>query len=70
MSKQGRHAPSTVPPMALMRMPKREIRYLTSEGIHAREVKGLSQLDASLPPDWTFYAGLQYFPGHDTPIQM
>jgi hypothetical protein len=42
--------------------------YLTSDGIHPREVKGLTQLDASA--EWTFYAGLQYFPGHDTPIEM
>jgi hypothetical protein len=59
-----------ITPMSILRAPRRSIRYLTSEGIHPREVKGLTQLDASLPADWTFYAGLQYFPGHDTPIEM
>lgn len=59
-----------VPPMAIMNGPRRPIRYLASEGIHPREVKGITELDASLPPEWTFYTGLQYFPGHDTPMEM
>jgi serine/threonine protein kinase len=61
---------SGVAPMAIMNGPRRPIRYLASEGIHAREVKGITQLDVALPPDWVFYTGLQYFPGHDTPIEM
>src|SRR5262245_35168923 len=56
--------------MPTLRAPRRMIRYLASEGIHPREVKGLIELDADLPSEWTFYAGLQYFPGHDTPIEM
>ena len=57
-------------PMALLKAPRRTIRYLASEGIHPREVKGLTQLDAALPPEWTFYTSLQYFPGHESPIEM
>lgn len=62
--------PGGATPMAIMSGPRRPIRYLASEGIHPREVKGITQLDAALPPQWTFYTGLQYFPGHDTPIEM
>jgi hypothetical protein len=54
----------------ILRTPRREIRYLSSEGIHPREIKCLTDLDAALPADWVFYAGLQYFPGHVTPIEM
>jgi serine/threonine protein kinase len=57
-------------PMATLCAPRRLIRYLASEGIHPREIKGLTELDAALPVEWVFYSGLDYFSGHDTPIQM
>ncbi len=62
--------PSGAKGMEIMVGPRRPIRYLASEGIHPREVKGITRLDASLPTDWVFYTGLQYFPGHETPIEM
>lgn len=56
--------------LKISKSPKREIRYLASEGIHSREIKGITALDAGVPPQWVFYTGLQYFPGHDRPIEM
>jgi tRNA A-37 threonylcarbamoyl transferase component Bud32 len=56
--------------LRLKQLARREIRYLASDGIHPREIKGVSELDEHLPQHWVFYTGLQYFPGHDRPIEM
>ncbi|QOZ51572.1 AAA domain-containing protein [Bradyrhizobium sp. CCBAU 53338] len=46
------------------------VRYLSSAGIHRREIPGIGALSAAFPQDWLLYASLQCFPRNDTPIEM
>ena len=69
--KQNKAAKASLPSiLRLKQLARREIRYLATEGIHPREIKGVSELDEYLPQHWVFYTSLQYFPGHDRPIEM
>lgn len=46
------------------------IRYLSSAGIHRREIPGIGALSQAYPPEWLLYASLQCFPRGELPIEM
>ncbi|MBX9778554.1 MAG: AAA family ATPase [Xanthobacteraceae bacterium] len=46
------------------------VRYLSSAGIHRREIPGIGALAQAYPPDWLLYASLQCFPRGELPIEM
>jgi hypothetical protein len=46
------------------------VRYLSSAGIHRREIPGIGTLAQAYPPNWLLYASLQCFPHGDAPIEM
>lgn len=47
-----------------------QVRYLSSAGIHHREVKGLDALASSFPINWLVYASLNAFPPKSAPIEI
>ncbi|WP_316226053.1 AAA domain-containing protein [Bradyrhizobium sp. SZCCHNS3052] len=46
------------------------VRYLSSAGIHRREIPGISALERTYPSQWLLYASLQCFPRGEPPIEM
>ncbi|MBR1177082.1 AAA family ATPase [Bradyrhizobium sp. KB893862 SZCCT0404] len=46
------------------------VRYLSSAGIHRREIPGITALERAYPPQWLLYASLQCFPRGEPPIEM
>jgi hypothetical protein len=46
------------------------VRYLSSAGIHRREIPGIGALAQAYPLDWLLYASLQCFPRGELPIEM
>jgi len=46
------------------------VRYLSSAGIHRREIPGIGALSQAYPPQWLLYASLQCFPRGELPIEM
>jgi hypothetical protein len=46
------------------------VRYLSSAGIHRREIPGIGALARAYPPEWLLYASLQCFPRGELPIEM
>src|SRR5262245_46815090 len=46
------------------------VRYLSSDGIHRREIPGITALERAYPPQWLLYASLQCFPRGEPPIEM
>lgn len=46
------------------------VRYLSSAGIHQREVKGVEALAKSFPSNWLMYASLNAFPQNSAPIEI
>jgi hypothetical protein len=46
------------------------VRYLSSAGIHRREIPGIGALAQAYSADWLLYASLQCFPRGETPIEM
>jgi hypothetical protein len=46
------------------------VRYLSSAGIHRREISGITALERAFPPQWLVYASLQCFPRGEPPIEM
>jgi AAA domain/Nuclease-related domain len=47
-----------------------QVRYLSSAGIHRREITGITALERAFPPQWLLYASLQCFPRGEPPIEM
>ncbi|NEK38219.1 AAA family ATPase [Rhizobium leguminosarum] len=47
-----------------------QIRYLSSAGIHPREIPGISQLADAFPPEWLFYTSLQCYPKDERPVEI
>ena len=46
------------------------VRYLSSAGIHRREIPGIGALAQAYPSNWLLYASLQCFPRGKSPIEM
>ena len=46
------------------------VRYLSSAGIHRREIPGIGALAQAYSADWLLYASLQCFPRGELPIEM
>ena len=46
------------------------VRYLSSAGIHRREIPGITALERAFPQQWLLYASLQCFPRGEPPIEM
>jgi serine/threonine protein kinase len=46
------------------------VRYLSSAGIHRREIPGIGALARAYSADWLLYASLQCFPRGELPIEM
>ena len=46
------------------------VRYLSSAGIHTREIPGVEALASAFPSDWLLYASLQCYPRGEPPIEM
>ncbi|WP_233475854.1 AAA domain-containing protein [Bradyrhizobium brasilense] len=46
------------------------VRYLSSTGIHRREIPGVDALSRAYSADWLLYASLQCFPRGELPIEM
>src|SRR5882757_8646598 len=46
------------------------VRYLSSAGIHRREIPGIGALAPAYSADWLLYASLQCFPRGELPIEM
>src|SRR5260370_31729741 len=46
------------------------VRYLSSAGIHRREIPGIGALAQAYSQDWLLYASLQCFPRGELPIEM
>ena len=46
------------------------VRYLSSAGIHRREIPGIGSLAQAYSADWLLYASLQCFPRGELPIEM
>lgn len=47
-----------------------KVRYLSSAGIHHREVKGVEALAKVFPSNWLMYASLNAFPANSAPIEI
>lgn len=47
-----------------------QVRYLSSAGIHLREVKGVEALAQAFPINWLMYASLTAFPKNSAPIEI
>ncbi|OWV98923.1 hypothetical protein ATY81_26650 [Rhizobium sp. R72] len=47
-----------------------KVRYLSSAGIHHREVKGVDALAQAFPVNWLMYASLNAFPKNSSPIEI
>jgi Nuclease-related domain len=46
------------------------VRYLSSAGIHRREIAGIGALAQAYPANWLLYASLQCYPPREAPIEM
>ncbi|MBY2988294.1 NERD domain-containing protein, partial [Rhizobium leguminosarum] len=46
------------------------IRYLSSGGIHRREIPGITELAKAYPADWLLYTSLQCYPPNEPPIEL
>ncbi len=46
------------------------VRYLSSVGIHRREINGIGALAQAYPAHWLLYASLQCYPRGEPPIEM
>jgi AAA domain/Nuclease-related domain len=46
------------------------VRYLSSAGIHRREITGIGALAKAYPANWLLYASLQCYPPREAPIEM
>jgi hypothetical protein len=46
------------------------VRYLSSAGIHPREIVGITELASSFPSNWLLYTSLQCYPRNDVPIEI
>lgn len=47
-----------------------KVRYLSSAGIHHREVKGVEALAKVFPSNWLMFASLNAFPANSAPIEI
>jgi len=47
-----------------------KVRYLSSAGIHHREVKGVEALAKAFPVNWLMFASLNAFPANSAPIEI
>ncbi|MGO7661624.1 AAA domain-containing protein [Rhizobium ruizarguesonis] len=47
-----------------------KVRYLSSAGIHHREVKGVDALAKAFPANWLMFASLNAFPANSAPIEI
>jgi tRNA A-37 threonylcarbamoyl transferase component Bud32 len=46
------------------------VRYLSSAGIHPREISGIGELAQAFPSKWLLYTSLQCYPAGDRPIEL
>lgn len=46
------------------------VRYLSSAGIHSREIPGIDVLANAYPANWLLYTSLQCYPRNEPPIEM
>ncbi|MBY5436501.1 AAA domain-containing protein [Rhizobium leguminosarum] len=47
-----------------------QIRYLSSGGIHRREIPGITELAKAYPAEWLLYTSLQCYPPNESPIEL
>src|SRR5208283_5194864 len=47
-----------------------KVQYLSSAGIHRREVAGVQALANAFPINWLLYCSLTAFPRHSAPIEI
>lgn len=46
------------------------VRYLSSAGIHPREIAGIDVLAKAFPSNWLLYTSLQFYPPNEWPLEI